>query len=118
MLKKTRVGGLIGVGGWRLDSPAIAAHEYLPSTYRVLVDQIQVQYMPRPGSVLVDKKLMERARLLGKRIAEAILMPIEQVKYLGEHTPGSCPVCHCKVLQIPGKLSESSALSARLKARW
>jgi hypothetical protein len=62
--------------------------------------------MPRPGSVLADPAIMDRARLLGKRIAEAILMPIEQVRYLGDDTPASCPVCHCNVLHIPGELTD------------
>ncbi len=106
MLKKTRVGGLIGVGGGDWTALQLSLMNIYIQHTRVLVDQMQVQYMPRPGQVLVDRNIMDRARLLGKRIAEAILMPIEQVKYMGDDTPGSCPVCHCNVLHIPGKLSE------------
>lgn len=106
ILKKTRVGGIIGVGGgdWTAFQLPLM-NIYLQHT-RILVDQIQVQYMPRPGAVLADPTIMERVRLLGQRIAEAILKPIEQVKYLGEDTPASCPVCHCNVLHIPGELTE------------
>jgi hypothetical protein len=32
------------------------------------------------------------------------MMPIEEVKYMGEETAVSCPVCHCNVLQVPEKL--------------
>jgi len=106
ILTKTRVGGLIGVGGGDWTSLQLSLmNNYLQYT-RVLVDQMQVQYAPRPGAVLAEPKIMERANLLGKRIAEAILMPIKKVKYLGEDTPASCPVCHCSVLRIPGNLSE------------
>jgi len=106
ILKKTRVGGIIGVGGGDWTALQLSLlNIYLQHT-RILVDQMQVQYMPSPGAVLVDPKIMGRARQLGKRIAESILMPIEKVKYLGEDTPASCPVCHCNVLHFPGKLSK------------
>ena len=106
ILKKARVGGIIGVGGGDWTALQLSLMNIYLQHTRILVDQMQVQYMPRPGAVLADPTIMERARLLGKRIAEAILKPIEQVKYLGEDTPASCPVCHCNVLHIPGKLTE------------
>lgn len=106
ILKKTRVGGIIGVGGGDWTALQLSLMNIYLQHTRVLVDQMQVQYMPQPGQVLADTNLMQRARLLGKRIAEAILMPIEQVKYRGDDTPASCPVCHCNVLHIPSKLSE------------
>jgi multimeric flavodoxin WrbA len=105
ILKKTRVGGIISVGGGDWTEMALSALNIYVQHTRVLVDQMQVQHNPRPGSVLVTPYL-QRAEVLGKRVAEAILMPIEKVKYLGEDTEASCPVCHCNVLQIPGKLSE------------
>jgi flavone/flavonol reductase len=106
ILKKTRVGGIIGVGGGDWTALQLSLMNIYLQHTRILVDQMQVQYMPRPGAVLADPTIMARARLLGKRIAEAILKPIEQAKYLGEDTPASCPVCHCNVLHIPGKLTE------------
>ena len=105
-LKKTRVGGIIGVGGGDWTALQLSLMNIFLQHSRVLVDQMQVQYMPRPGQVLAYPEIMARAHLLGKRIAEAILMPIEQVKYLGEDTPASCPVCHCNVLHIPEELTK------------
>ena len=33
-------------------------------------------------------------------------MPIEQVKYVGDETEASCPVCHCDIWKVPGSLSD------------
>jgi len=33
-------------------------------------------------------------------------MPIEQVKFVGDETEVSCPVCHCDILKVPEKLPE------------
>jgi len=71
-----------------------------------LVDQMQVNYCGRPGTVLMRDEYMKRARELGKRVAKAMMMPIEEVKYAGDETDISCPVCHCNVLKVPEKLPE------------
>jgi multimeric flavodoxin WrbA/uncharacterized Zn finger protein (UPF0148 family) len=106
ILKKTRVGALISVGGGDWTAPALALLNIFIQHSYVLVDQMQVQFATLPGSVLVMPAVMERARLLGKRVAEAMMQPIEKVKYLGEDTDASCPVCHCNVMYIPGALSK------------
>jgi multimeric flavodoxin WrbA len=106
LLKKTRVGALISVGGGDWTGPALSMLNIFMQHYYVLVDQIQVQFATQPGSVLVMPGVLERARLLGKRVAESMLKPVEQASFLGEVTPAACPVCHCNVLHIPGSLSE------------
>ncbi|MBN1367629.1 MAG: flavodoxin family protein [Dehalococcoidales bacterium] len=106
ILNKTRVGGLISVGGGDWTAPALAMLNIFLQHSFVLVDQIQIQFATQPGSVLKIPGAIDRAKLLGIRIAEAMTQPIEKARYLGEDTPASCPVCHCNVLHIPGKLSE------------
>lgn len=108
LIKKTRVGGIITVGGAGSDWTGlghVTANIFLQHT-RKLVDQIQVNDAPVPGAVLFDfqRKSLARARKLGRNIAQAMMMPIEEVKYLGEDGPVSCPVCHCNVLQVPEDL--------------
>ena len=105
VIKKTRVGGIITVGGAGIDWTNlghVTANVFLQHT-RVLVDQIQINDAPIQGAVLFDfhKKSLERARQLGRNVAKAIQLPIEEVKYMGEKKPMSCPVCHCDVLQVP-----------------
>jgi multimeric flavodoxin WrbA len=109
VLKKTRVGAIISVGGsgyegWTsLTLPTI--NIFLQET-RVLVDQIQINYTAARGYAVAPerKESLERAKELGRNVARAMSMPIEEVKYVGEDTPVSCPVCHCNILYVPDKL--------------
>ena len=108
LLKKTRVGGIITVGGAGSDWTGLGhatANIFLQHT-RILVDQMQVNDAPVPGAVLFDfhQKSLARARKLGRNVAQAMMMPIEKVKYMGEDGPVSCPVCHCNILQVPEDL--------------
>ncbi len=144
VLKKTRVGAIIGVGGSGYDGWASlnlpTANIFVQHT-RVLVDQIQINHCGlrewnlwlQQGSSLTShtqefrvedlewdkvweswpgqeepldfkKKAMERAKELGRNVARAMMMPIEKVKYMGEQSAVSCPICHCNVLVVPENL--------------
>jgi multimeric flavodoxin WrbA len=106
VLKKTRVGAIISVGGGEPEwTPlGLTSMNIFVQHTRILVDQIQVNYVGRPGAVLMEEKYLKRARELGRRVARAMIMPIEQVKFVGDETEVSCPVCHCNVLKVPDKL--------------
>ena len=101
--EKTRVGGVICVGGGELDWTPLTRTtvNIFVQESRLLVDQIQVNGATAPGSVLMNEKALARARQLGRNIARAMMMPIEEVKFVGDETAVSCPVCHCNVLQVP-----------------
>lgn len=106
VLEKTRVGGIISVGGGESEWTSLAlltANIFMQHT-RLLVDQFQVNSATRPGRVLVQDESVARARTLGQNIAKAMLMPIEEVTYVGDERGTACPVCHCDVLQVPEKL--------------
>ena len=107
---KTRVGAIISVGGAGSDWTNLGlftAQEYLQHT-RVLVDQYQVNDAAEPGAVLFDYNCeqLKRVRQLGRNVAKAMSIPIEEVKYMGEDGDVSCPVCHCNVIQVPNALPE------------
>ena len=144
ILKKTRVGAVIGVGGSGYDGWAsltnVMTQIFIQHT-RKLVDQIQVNFcglrewnlwMQQGGPLtshthlnrIIDtpyehardlwgeqdsaaefyRKAIERAKELGRNVARAMNMPIEEVKYLGEESAVSCPVCHSNVLIVPEDL--------------
>jgi multimeric flavodoxin WrbA len=110
VLKKTRVGAIISVGGAGPDWTNLGllmANPFLQHT-RILVDQIQINDSPVVNSILCahHAQSLERARQLGRNVAKAIMQPIEDVKYMGENNDLACPVCHCNIIQIPGKLPE------------
>ncbi len=106
VLKKTRVGAIISVGGGEPEwTPlGLTSMNIFVQHSRILVDQMQVNYVGRPGAVLMQEKYLKRARELGRRVARAMMMPIKQVKFVGDETEVSCPVCHCNVLKVPAKL--------------
>ena len=111
VLKKTRVGAIISVGGsgydgWTsLSLPSI--NIFLQET-RVLVDQVQINTTAIKGYALAPgrKESLERAKQLGRNVAAAMNLPIDEVSYVGENTPVSCPVCHCNILYVPAALPQ------------
>ncbi len=106
VLKKTRVGGIICVGGGEPEWTPLGllnANIFLQHT-RILVDQMQANYSGRPGQVLAFDRYLNRARRLGENVAKASLMPIGDVTFMGEDGEVFCPVCHCNVLQVPDRL--------------
>jgi len=108
ILEKTRVGGIISVGGGEPEWTVLgltSMNIFMQHT-RKLVDQMQANYVGRPGTVLMEEQYLKRARLLGQNIARAMMIPIEDVKYAGDETEVSCPVCHCNVLKVPEKLPD------------
>ncbi|MBA7574986.1 hypothetical protein ES708_16802 [subsurface metagenome] len=108
ILKKTKVGGIISVGGGEPEWTPLgltSVNIFVQHTWK-LVDQMQVNFVGRPGTVLMKDEYIKRARELGRRVARAMMMPIEEVKYAGDETDISCPVCHCNVLKVPEKLPE------------
>ena len=122
VLKKTRVGGIISVGGsgyngWA--SLGLTTMNLFVQHIRLLVDQIQVIHAATKGAVLTPthKITLERARQMGRNIAKAMELPIEKRKYIGvgkaKNLPHispegglSCPVCHCNVIFSPEELPE------------
>ena len=108
ILKKTRVGAIICVGGGEFDwtSLALTTVNIFVQHTRLVVDQIQVNGAGAPGSVLMNEKSLKRARELGRNVARAMMKPIEEAEFVGDETAVSCPVCHCNVLQVPEKLPD------------
>ncbi len=99
---KNRVGGLISVGGatspdWvNLGLPLL--HIMTFSWQIAIVDQMQVLGAGLPGAVLVNEdKPVERAKKLGRNIAEQAGRHFQDVEYKGDD-PGVCPVCHLSMI--------------------
>lgn len=104
---KERVSGFIAVGGaptpdWlSLALPLMNIFTF-PMQIEV-IDQMQVLASPLPAQVVLNEEALERARRLGKHVAEAMGVPPEQLEWKGDD-PGTCPVCHSNVM-IVGKRS-------------
>ena len=102
---KPKVGAVLCVGGtdWvNLGLPL--ANLCLPRKIKI-VDQLLVTYSAGLGQVVMDEKAMVNARRLGRRVGEAMGLPIDEVKYMGEEEE-TCPLCHSNLLRIRGKFVE------------
>ncbi|HJX04059.1 MAG TPA: hypothetical protein VJ488_05830 [Dehalococcoidia bacterium] len=104
ILKKTRVGGVISVGGGMYDWTTFGLSSAITfvSHTRVIADQVQLNHIGEPGSAVLERnqEQMARVRQLGRNVARAMQMPIKEVKFVGEHKPAACPICHCDLLQV------------------
>ena len=107
---KNRVGAIMCTGGattphW-LSFGLPLMYLMCFSRHITVVDQVAVfpGRFPSmlPGRLLLNEEVLERARKLGRNVAEAMKKPIEEVKWMGDE-PGTCPVCHCNLLTVTKK---------------
>jgi multimeric flavodoxin WrbA len=138
IMRKTRVGAIIGVGGGGYDSwtslnlPMIdifvqhtrkvvdrmqanfcAIKEWnlwertdmTPVTHKVRIEDIPYEemwtvYGPQDDRIEFYRKVLARARELGRNVARAMKAPVEDAKYMGEKSDVECPVCHGNILHV------------------
>jgi multimeric flavodoxin WrbA len=108
IVHKTRVGAIISVGGGEPEWTPLGLQGFniFMQHTRNVVDQMQANFVGRPGTVTMRDEYIQRAHKLGVNLAKAMLMPIEQVKYMGEQSEVACPVCHVDTLRVPGDGSD------------
>ncbi|MEK4464791.1 flavodoxin family protein [Paenibacillus sp. FSL R7-0048] len=96
---KTRVASLIAVGGSEWDTLALPMlHLFtLPMQINV-IDKMLVNWVGLPGAVVFREEELKRARQSGRHVAETLMNPDTEAKYIGE--PGLCPICHSKLIEI------------------
>jgi len=68
-----------------------------------VIDQMQILGTPLPAQVVRNEDALERARILGRNVAEAMGKPTDQIGWKGDE-PGTCPMCHSNVMLV-GKTS-------------
>jgi len=104
---KQRVSGFIAVGGApTLDWLSLALPLMNTFTFPMqieVVDQMQLMATPLPAQVVRNEDALERARVLGRNVAEAMGKPADQLEWKGDE-PGTCPMCHSNVMLV-GKTS-------------
>ena len=67
-------------------------------------EETRTMYGEQVGYEEWYRMAIERAKQLGRNVANAMNMPIEEVKYLGEEAGVGCPLCHCNILLVPENL--------------
>lgn len=110
--QQKKVGAVIAVGGsdWiDLTEPLITLSLTNLCKGSIVVDRLIVGGNTAPSMVLLNDELMERATVLGDRVADA-LMDKNECFYKGEK--GICPSCYCNLLIPMGKNQVSCAFCA------
>jgi hypothetical protein len=99
------VGGT-GYDGWA--SLGLPLMQLFLQHFSTLVDQVQINHCSDIGAALTPDNAwaLEKCKQIGRNVAKAIDLPKEEVKYSGEDTGVSCPVCHCNILYIEKDLPE------------
>jgi multimeric flavodoxin WrbA len=104
--KRNRVGGAITIGGTDWTNLVLPLTKYalleLGTCNLKLVDQMLVNFVTSPGQVVLREDAIKRAGELGRRVGEALKMPIGDVKYLGEEEE-TCAICHTNLLEVREK---------------
>jgi len=111
---RDRVVAFIAVGGaltsqWNaLALPEM--HSLAFSMRDGIVDQMCVSGAGTPASVVLDPAALERARRLGRNVAEQLGRSYDEVEYRGE--PGLCPLCHLNMIDVRGDAVECASCGA------
>jgi multimeric flavodoxin WrbA len=112
---RDRVAGFIAVGGsltgqWK--TLALPLMQSLVFSMRDgVVDQIVLEGAGTPQSIVLDQAALNRARRLGRNVAEQLGRRFEDVEYKGE--PGLCPFCHLNVIDLRGQDAECASCGAQ-----
>lgn len=100
---KARPGGFISIGGapyhdWvTLAIPLL--HTLTFSMQIEIIDQIQIVGAGAPGAILLKEEALERAKILGRNVAQAMGKKRQEMKYIAKDQ-GLCPSCHLKLFVI------------------
>lgn len=102
---RQRYAGLISVGGARTKnwvSFGLPTMDLLCMSSGIkVVDKLDANDMGDRGIVVLDEKMMERARKLGRHVVSAIGKDPKDVKWAGDEE-GTCPVCHNNLITMNG----------------
>ncbi len=105
IFERRRPSGAISVGGSGYDgwaSLGLTCVNLFLGHFTTLVDQIQINHCCDIGAALTpdNEWAIERCKRMGRNLADALVKPWEDVRYVGDDTAVSCPVCHGNIIYI------------------
>jgi multimeric flavodoxin WrbA len=111
LFERRRVGAAISVGGSGYDgwtSLGLTSISLFLQHFTTLIDQVQIDHCAAVGAALTpdNEAAIERSRLLGKNVAQALSLPYDKWRFMGEDPAVACPVCHCNILYVENDLPE------------
>lgn len=115
---RPRVAAFIAVGGaltpqWHtLALPMM--HTLAFSMRSGIVDQVVLFGSGTPRSIVLNPDALDRARLLGRNVAQQLGRDFDSVQYRGEE--GLCPLCHLSLIAFRGEVAECGGCGAEGRA--
>lgn len=101
--KNPKIGATFTIGGSDWTNYTLPAANmitmYLTGSFETIVDKCHFDFLPAPGAVVLEEDILERVRLLGERVAEALLDKAAGRKPVYRGEPGLCPDCHGTLLE-------------------
>ena len=121
--ERKRLGAIISVGGSGYDgwtSLGLTTIALFTQHFTRLVDQVQINHCADHGAALTpdNQWAVDRCREMGRNMAKAMNMPLDEVKYVGEDTPVSCPVCHCNIMYFENDYPEVACPVCRVHGKF
>ena len=99
-----KVGAAFSLGGtdwtnFTLNATRMACMEYVGS-YDAIVDSVHFDFVPGVGAIVLEDAMLDRMKVLGENVAEALLEKAEGKVPAYRGPQGVCPDCHGTMLEI------------------
>lgn len=109
--ERKKLSAAISVGGSGYDgwtSLGLPTIHLLIQHFSTIVDQVQIDHCADLGAALTpdNEWAIDRSRQLGRNLVKAMGLPPEEVTYVGDDSPISCPVCHCNIFYLENGLPD------------
>jgi multimeric flavodoxin WrbA len=120
--ERRKLSAAISVGGSGYDgwtSMGLPIVHLLLQHFSTIVDQVQIDHCADKGAALTpdNQWAIDRSRQLGHNLARSLTLPFEKVRYLGEDSPISCPVCHCNIFYLEKGLPDIACPTCQIHGR-
>jgi hypothetical protein len=89
---------------WMQQGQPLTSHTHLARVIDTPWDKVYTMWGEQPDGLTFFKMAIERAKQLGRNVAQAMSKPIEEAEYVGEESGVACPQCHCNILVVPENL--------------
>jgi multimeric flavodoxin WrbA len=89
---------------WMQQGKPLTSHTHLTRCIDEPWHKVYTMWGEQPDALTYFRMAVERAKQLGRNVAQAMDMPIEEVEYKGERAGVECPLCHCNILLVPEDL--------------
>jgi len=89
---------------WMQQGQPLTSHTHLARCIDMPWDKVYTMWGEQPDGPTFFKMAVERAKQMGRNVAQALSKPIEEVEYVGEESGVACPLCHNNILVVQENL--------------